>query len=291
MRYSIHMSKFLIYALLCPRCNCPRYVGQTCQGLTDRYYNHLRDNPQDGSTHKKNWVKSLQKQGLQPKIVVLLELPNADYLNEAEIFWIAEMKRRGFPLTNITEGGGGLRGYKWPDEFKRYMSEKFKGRPIPEEQRRKISQSLMGNIPYNKGKKLTGKAKEAHRLLHDKPIKDENGNIYSSVTEASLKLGIQRQNISKVLHGTRNTVGGHYFSFLDEPIKIPVDKRFGERPPDVVERASAPRRKPIVDQNGVVYPGVNAAARQLGLSPGNIVSVLKGVYKQTGGYIFKYFEE
>ena len=29
-------------------------------------------------------------------------------------------------------------------------------------------------------------------------------------------------------------------------------------------------------------------ARQLGLSPGNITNVLKGRYKQTGGYTFKY---
>jgi hypothetical protein len=46
--------------------------------------------------------------------------------------------------------------------------------------------------------------------------------------------------------------------------------------------------KPIVDQNGLVYRGVKAAARQLGLNPGAVWQVVKGRLKQTGGYTFNY---
>ena len=39
------------------------------------------------------------------------------------------------------------------------------------------------------------------------------------------------------------------------------------------------------------FYGARECARQLGLTHGNITSVLKGRYKQTGGYTFKYKEE
>lgn len=39
------------------------------------------------------------------------------------------------------------------------------------------------------------------------------------------------------------------------------------------------------------FYGINECARQLGLNPSNITSVLKGNRKQTGGYKFKYLNE
>ena len=41
-------------------------------------------------------------------------------------------------------------------------------------------------------------------------------------------------------------------------------------------------------ENGKIYPSIHEAARELGVSTGNIVSVCKGERKQTGGYHFRY---
>ena len=62
------------------------------------------------------------------------------------------------------------------------------------------------------------------------------------------------------------------------------------------ERMSKTQSIPIIATNiktgeSKEFYGGRECARQLGLTHGNITSVLKGRYKQTGGYIFKYKEE
>ena len=42
--------------------------------------------------------------------------------------------------------------------------------------------------------------------------------------------------------------------------------------------------------NGVVYESIISAARELKLHDSNIIQVCKGKCKQTGGYVFKYYE-
>lgn len=48
--------------------------------------------------------------------------------------------------------------------------------------------------------------------------------------------------------------------------------------------------RPFMDQNGTVYQTQNGAARNLGLSVGNVNSVLRGLRHQTRGYTFRYVE-
>lgn len=48
--------------------------------------------------------------------------------------------------------------------------------------------------------------------------------------------------------------------------------------------------RPILDQHGLQYIGISAAAKELGLERVNIRKVLRGERKHTGGYVFKYVE-
>lgn len=48
--------------------------------------------------------------------------------------------------------------------------------------------------------------------------------------------------------------------------------------------------RPIVDQNGNVYPTTRGACKQLGLDQSHVVGVLKGRSKSHKGYVFKYLE-
>jgi hypothetical protein len=47
------------------------------------------------------------------------------------------------------------------------------------------------------------------------PISDQFGNVYPGVLEAAEKLLLAPSNISKVLHGRLEHIGGYKFSFVD----------------------------------------------------------------------------
>jgi hypothetical protein len=209
---------FIIYALLCPKCKCPRYIGQSSKGLK-RYKDHLLGikNIKDGSTHKKFWIQSLLNSGLKPELKILLQLPTSDYLDEAEIYWIAEMRNRGCPLTNLTDGGKGRRGWIPSKETRSKISLSNGCRkPKSVETRAKISASLMGRPSPKKGRPLNEQQKLAHAQAHAiKPFKDQHGRIYTSIKEVAEMWGLQKSNICNVLKRKRKSAGGLIFSFLE----------------------------------------------------------------------------
>lgn len=49
-------------------------------------------------------------------------------------------------------------------------------------------------------------------------------------------------------------------------------------------------KKIVCLTNGIIYESINSAARTLNLHDSNIIQVCKGKCKQTGGYVFKYYE-
>ena len=118
-----------IYGLVDPRTSFVRYVGLTTSGMR-RPKRHKSEHV--GSQSRIMWVKELQSLGLDFEIVVLEEIPdphspaitpmwvhvkrNLTRLPEAEIWWIAYGRARGWPLTNVTDGGLGARGTKHSPE-------------------------------------------------------------------------------------------------------------------------------------------------------------------------------
>ena len=84
--------------------------------------------------------------------------------NKAEIFWIAEYRRRGKAEYNLANGGDGgngeankgrapwSKGKHLSDEHKRKISESNKGKHISEEQKRHHSEVMKGRTAWNKGK-------------------------------------------------------------------------------------------------------------------------------------------
>ena len=103
----------VVYALCDPTTGAERYVGQTHRALRIRLRGHLVAARDGDQRHISNWLRLIN---LQPAVKIL-EAPEAPTLkalklalNESEIYWIAEGKRRGWHLTNLTDGGGGMRG-------------------------------------------------------------------------------------------------------------------------------------------------------------------------------------
>jgi hypothetical protein len=65
---------------------------------------HRRESCPD--SYCRNWVKTLQQEGLDYKITVLEVLKSEVELADAERWWIAYGRACGWPLTNLTSGGG-----------------------------------------------------------------------------------------------------------------------------------------------------------------------------------------
>lgn len=93
----------MIYGLRDPRTLEVRYIGQTCRGFV-RPRVHSWYARKGENSYKARWIRSLQKIGLKPDIVVLEETTK-EQLDAREIWWIAKYRATG-RLTNLSAGGG-----------------------------------------------------------------------------------------------------------------------------------------------------------------------------------------
>jgi hypothetical protein len=148
--------KFIIYGLADPRTGEIRYVGKSCSGLIrPRAHRKPCMLRRDTNRHKVNWIEQLQAAGISYSITVLEEAGAALDLDALEQKWIAFGRSSGWPLTNLSDGGGGTTGMKLPpksDAFKAMMRARMTGRPsplrgrkIPQEKRERIRAALMGH--------------------------------------------------------------------------------------------------------------------------------------------------
>jgi len=219
--------RFIVYALLCPKCGCPRYVGKSTKGI-QRIAEHRKSlhewdgkNHWDGSRHKVFWVRSLLEQGLTFDYVILTFLPSGEQLDEAERYWIQFFRERGCPLTNITDGGDGTSGWKQSPETIAKRIAHFRGRTISPEMRARISATLKlkKDVPgrFKKGIPLTGKLLETHARTHAiPPFQDQHGRIYKTLKEAAERWNLKSSNICHVLKGRRKSSGGLVFTFIPQ---------------------------------------------------------------------------
>lgn len=168
-----------IYLLIDPITNEIRYVGQTID-LKSRFFKHCRDK---GKYHKAIWIQRLKRLGYKPimKVIQSFENISDEDLNNAEIYWIKQIKDLGNDLTNSTEGGQGNIGHKHSLETRLMMSKNRQGRKA-----------------WNKGIKATldarlnmSKAHSGVKLSEDHKLKILKGKKLSRVCQ------VVRSNESK----------------------------------------------------------------------------------------------
>jgi len=115
-----------VYGLVDPRTNQIRYIGKVKGYLNTRLRGHLREaRSKPDINHRLQWIRGLQKQGLEPSLVCLEICRDGDELVEAEKRWIAQAREDGIPLVNMTDGGEGMEN---PSEETRA---KLQARPRP----------------------------------------------------------------------------------------------------------------------------------------------------------------
>jgi hypothetical protein len=141
--------RFLIYGLIDPFSGQLRYVGKSKNGLARPVAHWKHNRTRETRDHTHNWVRSVLSKDATPEIEILEEWSGlgdpVEWLNDAEIFHIAYHRMIGSKITNISDGGGGTTGLKFPNrprptaETKARISKTLMGRKLSVEQRKAIS--------------------------------------------------------------------------------------------------------------------------------------------------------
>lgn len=120
-----------------------RYIGLTVQPLWARLQGHVAASRYDDKMRRYPVLRWIRKHGPDKIVITELEECDVEVLDEREIYWIAEMKRRGHQLLNLAPGGYGLNREYWTPEtrsvhsarLKRYFSDPEKVEAMRQRQR------------------------------------------------------------------------------------------------------------------------------------------------------------
>src|ERR1035437_9487899 len=149
----------IIYGLVDPRSSQLRYIGRSANGLTRPSKHWTPSNLRKDKTHKANWIRAVLAEGLIPKVIVIELVAAPELLNDAERKWIRYWRKAGAPLTNGTEGGEGIVGWKHSEQSREKIRLAGIGRQISLEGRAQISKAQKG-----RAKSLETKAKISEAL-------------------------------------------------------------------------------------------------------------------------------
>ncbi len=121
--------------------NGKSYIGQTTQKASKRWTAHKV------LSAKPRWPihRAMFKHGVGNfSFEVIEHCSDRSSLDAAECRWIAEIGSRKPLGYNVTEGGGGAKGYRFSDEARRKLGDRMRGRYVGPEIGRKISASKTG---------------------------------------------------------------------------------------------------------------------------------------------------
>ena len=161
-----------IYTLSHPLSGEVKYVGKTIDPKS-RLRHHIKDAKSGRRNNLScNWVKSLLKLGLQPKMDIIDEI-KGDW-EWLEVYWISQFKTWGFNLKNLTEGGDS-NPMSNPISRKK-LSNKLKGRVRSKKHCDAISNAKKGISVHTKEskEKISEKTKGNKNPFYGKKHSEEN---------------------------------------------------------------------------------------------------------------------
>lgn len=137
------MHEFYVYQLRLENSETPFYIGK---GRDLRISAHFLPGNLKKRSHKNNVIKKAIRDGVPVLREKLHEGLTEEQAHAKEIELIAFYGRRinGGCLTNATDGGEGVSGYKPSVESIEKMKSSKRGKPLSEEHRQKISDSMRG---------------------------------------------------------------------------------------------------------------------------------------------------
>ena len=202
--------KFIVYALLEPISEEIRYIGKSCSGL-HRIRQHFGPSQLKAKNKKSNWLKSLIKKNIFPKLKILEVATDKINLSELEKKHILIYKSGR--LLNMTAGGDG-NGYIRSTR----SSPPNKGKKASTSAKLKMSAARLGRSFKPRTIEEKNKISQANITAHSSSAKPficiQNNKVYRSQREAAIELKLNPANISGVLNGHKKTTNGFSFKFL-----------------------------------------------------------------------------
>lgn len=275
------------------------YIGLTTQSLRKRWNAHVAQSP------KCRWPvhRAIMKYGRDAfEVAVLERCADRASLDAAERRWIERegtMQPNGY---NLTAGGGGISGFKMPEEACRKLGERQRGREVSAETRAKIAAAKQGKrqsaetiekrIAPLRGRQRdqetrrkisrahTGKtlspehiakrtaARQGWQLPQSakdaisRPVLAE-GQEFPSIKDAAEAIGI---SAAAVRYRVEKGVEGY-------ALAAPVRQR-QKRSAEQIERLRLVRGRPVMAA-GIVFPSMTAAAAHLGVARNAVAQRIK----------------
>lgn len=186
------IARYKVYALLDPRESPPsiRYIGVTSGSTDNRLSLHISEAVRsDGERPKDAWMKELISENLEPMCLVLERLVPSQDWEAREKYWIE--KYAGPALTNVARGGKGSPGAKRTEARKAEVGDFFRGRPLSEEHKAKISKAKMGHEVPPEVREAISEKLQGRVLSEDHRRAISQGNLGKKHTAES------RQRISE----------------------------------------------------------------------------------------------
>ncbi len=174
-----------IYKLLCPDTGKVRYIGMTTTSLHKRLVGHISGAllRRKKKTTKNVWIRNLILKGKVPLIRLVKEIPNSQW-QKWERFYIKQFKDEGCELTNMTEGGLGVKRYTHTSKTKRKMRLRKLGKTGL------ACPNSKGCVGYNDNEKLIFSCtREAEDYLKKQGYKGSRKNISQCINGYSLIRG------------------------------------------------------------------------------------------------------
>jgi hypothetical protein len=198
-----------IYGLVDPETGDIRYIGKSIRPR-ERVQNHMNE---VSNCHRSHWLQSLKKRDLWPELVILETIVGAWPWQHSERYWIAYGRKKGWPLTNNTDGGDGVSGL--PIETRERMRKVWLGRKHTPEACIKIGNAKRGlkasdstrakMSASHKGRKITwaDKIGEKHRKFKAQDVQDVLDAFArgEKTGDIAKRYGVHRTTISKIKMG------------------------------------------------------------------------------------------
>lgn len=237
-----------IYKIL-NKANHKVYIGQTMQTLKERLKHHIKPSAKSCFLLK----RAINKYGSNCfEIHEIEEVISVEEANLREIYWISHYKstdpnfgynrlkggrswsgthsektKKKLSLLNTGPNNPNY-GKKLNKEHKNKIAASNKGKKQSEETKKKLSLLNMGakNPNYGKSKSHetkkkmseSQKGKKRNQIFFSKKVIClNNGIVYSSIREASFKLKLSKNHISRVCRGKIPSLKGYKFEYFKDP--------------------------------------------------------------------------